>query len=105
MISAALLFAVGKLVEGIEVDGAVPALAGAFVLGIANAVVRPVLVALTLPLTVLTLGLFLLVVNAATFGLAAAVVPGFRVRGCGAALVGSIVLALLNLAVSFVFGL
>ena len=75
------------------------ALVGAIVLGFVNAVVRPLMVLLTLPFTILTFGLFLLVVNALMLWLVAALVPGIRVQGFGSALLGSLVLTLLNLAV------
>jgi putative membrane protein len=103
IVTAILLFVVGKLVAGIEVRDARAALLGALVLGIANAIVRPILVFLTLPLTIITLGLFLFVVNAIMLMLAAALVDGFKVRGFGAALAGSVLLSLLNLAVSVLF--
>jgi putative membrane protein len=103
VVTAVLLFVVGRIVPGIEVRDARAALIGALVLGIANAIVRPVLVFLTLPLTILTLGLFLFVVNALMLMLAAALVDGLKVRGFGAALLGSVLLSLLNLAVSIVF--
>ena len=103
VVTAALLFVVGKLVAGIEVRDARAALFGALVLGIANGVIRPVLVFLTLPFTIITLGLFLFVVNAVMLMIAAAVVDGFKVRGFGPALMGSVLLSLLNLAVSVVF--
>lgn len=103
VVTAILLFVVGKIVSGIEVRDARAALLGALVLGIANAVVRPILVFLTLPLTIVTLGLFLFVVNAVMLMLAAALVDGLRVRGFGAALAGSVLLSLLNLAVSVIF--
>lgn len=104
-ITAGLLMFIGHLIEGIDVESGKAALLGALVLGIANAVVRPVVVVLTLPLTIVTLGLFLLVVNAAMFALAAVIVPGFRVRSFTAALFGSIVLSLHNLVIAFVFGI
>lgn len=103
VVTAALLFVVGRIVTGIEVRDAKAALLGALVLGIANAIVRPILVVLTLPFTIITLGLFLFVVNAVMLMIAAAFVEGFRVRGFGPALVGSLLLSLLNLAVSAVF--
>jgi len=81
------------------VQGWGSALVGALVLGFVNAVVRPLMVLLTLPFTILTFGLFLLVVNALMLGLVAALVPGIRVQGFGSALLGSLVLTLLNLAV------
>lgn len=103
VVTAVLLFVVGRIVAGIEVRDARAALIGALVLGIANAIVRPVLVLLTLPFTILTLGLFLFVVNALMLMLAAALVDGFKVRGFGPALVGSVLLSLLNLAVAVIF--
>lgn len=103
VVTAVLLFVVGRIVAGIEVRDAKAALLGALVLGIANAIVRPVLVFLTLPFTIITLGLFLFVVNAVMLMIAAAFVEGFKVRGFGSALIGSILLSLLNLAVSAVF--
>lgn len=105
LITAGLLLAIARLVDGIEVESGAAALWGALVLGLANAIVRPVLVFLTLPLTILTLGLFLLVVNAAMFGLAAALVSGFRVRSFWAALLGSVLLSVFNLLISLFFGL
>ena len=87
------------MVDGIRVRDGKAALLGALVLGIANAIVRPVLILLTLPVTILTLGLFLLVVNAVMLALAAALVDGFEVKGFAAALWGSLVLALMNLLV------
>jgi putative membrane protein len=102
VVTAVLLFVVGRIVSGIEVRDARAALIGALVLGIANAIVRPVLVLLTLPFTILTLGLFLFVVNALMLMLAAAFVDGFKVRGFGPALAGSVLLSLLNLAVAVI---
>jgi len=96
LVTAVLLFVLGRLVEGIRVRDAKAAVIGALVLGLANAFVRPVLVLLTLPVTILTLGLFILVVNALMLALAAALVDGFEVKGFGAALWGSLVLAVMN---------
>lgn len=105
VLSALLLLVVDRLVSGFELAGAVPALLAALILGLVNGLVRPLVVVLTLPLTILTLGLFLLVVNALMMWLAAALVPGFRIRGFLPALVGSVLFSLLNLAVAAVFGL
>ncbi len=105
VVTALLLLVVARVVSGIQVEDDVTALLAALVLGLVNALLRPLLVILTLPLTVLTLGLFLLVINAVLFLLASSLVPGFRVRGFGAALLGSLLLSLLNLAVSAVFGI
>ena len=99
ILTAALLLLVSNLVSGVHVQGWGSALVGAIVLGFVNAVVRPLMVLLTLPFTILTFGLFLLVVNALMLWLVAALVPGIRVQGFGSALVGSLVLTVLNLAV------
>lgn len=99
ILTAALLLLVANLVSGVHVQGCGSALVGALVLGFVNAVVRPLMVLLTLPFTILTFGLFLLVVNALMLWLVAALVPGIRVQGFGSALLGSLVLTLLNLAV------
>jgi len=88
------------MVPGIYVGSWAALLVAALVLGFANAVLRPLLVILTLPITVLTLGLFYLVVNGAVFALAAALVPGFRVASLGSAVVGALVVSV----VSFLLG-
>jgi len=100
VVTAALLLVVARVVKGVDVEGFGTALLAALAFGFVNALVRPVMVLLTLPLTILTLGLFLLVVNALMFRLAAALVPGFRVSGFGPALLGSLLLSLLNLALA-----
>jgi putative membrane protein len=104
VITAGLLLIVANLVEGIRIDGWGPALLGALVLGLANACVRPLMVLLTLPLTVLTFGLFLLVVNGVMLQLTAMLTPGVNVSGCGSAIIGSIVLALLNIGIALLLG-
>jgi putative membrane protein len=100
VVTAALLLLVANLVRGVQVQGWGSAILGALALGLVNAFVRPVMVLLTLPFTVLTFGLFLLVVNALMLWLVAALVPGIRVQGFGAAFVGSLLLTLLNLGVA-----
>ena len=99
ILSAGLLLLMAHFVRGVQIEGWGSALIGALVLGFVNAVVRPVMVMLTFPLTVITLGLFLWVINALMLWLMAALVPGVRVQGFGPALMGSLVLTLLNLAV------
>ncbi len=79
-----------------RVDGFLPALVAAFVLGIVNAILRPVLIILTIPLTVLTLGLFLLVINGLMLWLVAAFVKGFHVNGFWGAVLGSILVSLVS---------
>ncbi len=101
LLTAAMLLLMANLVRGVQVQGWGSALIGAIVLGLVNAVVRPLMILFTLPLTILTFGLFLLVVNAFMLSLVAALVPGIRVQGFGPALLGSLVLTLLNLVVGF----
>jgi putative membrane protein len=96
LLSALALILTSKIVPGITVDNFTALLIAAIVLGLVNAIVKPILVFFTLPLTFLTLGLFLLVINAITFGLAAWLVPGFSVNGFFPAMLGSIVMAILS---------
>ena len=104
LLTAALLLLVANVVRGVEVEGWGSAFLGAIVLGLVNAFVRPLMVVLTFPLTILTLGLFLLVINALMLWLVAVFVPGIRVQGFGPALLGSLVLTLLNVAVTALVG-
>ena len=80
----------GSVIPGIEVDGLVPALGAGLLLGIVNAVIRPVLLVLTLPITLFTLGLFLLVLNGLCFWFVAIVVNGFYVAGFWSAVGGAL---------------
>jgi putative membrane protein len=96
IITAIALGAAARLVPGIHIASGPVLVIAALVLGFVNAIVRPVLVLLTLPLTVLTLGIFYFIVNGAAFGLAAALVPGFTVASLGAAILGSLVVALVS---------
>ena len=91
---------VANLVSGVKVDSWGSAFLAAILLGLVNAFVRPLLVLVTIPVTVLTLGLFLFVINALMLQLAAALTPGVSVEGCGAALLGSLLLSVLNVAVA-----
>jgi len=104
LIGAFGLWIASAIVPGMEFRGPGTLLLAAFLLGVVNAVVRPVLVLLTLPITVLTLGLFLLVVNAAMLGLVAALLDGFTLGGFGSALAGSIVVSLVTWAASWYVG-
>lgn len=83
-------------------DGLVPLLVTAAVIGLVNAVIRPILVLLTLPLTVITFGLFLLVVNAVALLIAAAVTP-LQLSGFGGAILGALVLSIINLVLTRIF--
>jgi putative membrane protein len=102
LLSAAALLAVAYLYSGVVVSSFTGALIAAAVLGALNMVVRPLLVVLTLPVTLVTLGLFLFIVNALMFWAAAGLVSGLNVTGFGAALIGSLLYSLLQLAIDFV---
>lgn len=93
LIGAFGLWLASELVPGIEVRDGWTLLGAALLLGIVNAVVRPLLVILTLPITLLTLGLFLLVINAATLGLVAWMLDGFTITGFWPALFGAVVVS------------
>ncbi len=91
LLLAAALLLIAHLYSGVTVAGFGAAMIGALVLGLLNTLVRPLLVLLTFPVTLITLGLFLFVINALMFWAAASVLDGFWVRGFGAALIGSLI--------------
>lgn len=99
VLSASALLFVAYVYSGVEVRSFATAMVAALVIGLLNAVVRPVLVVLTLPVTVLTLGLFLFVINALLFWAAAAVLDGFVVRGFLAALIGSLLYTAIGMVI------
>ncbi len=99
LLLAAALLLVATVYGGVRVDGYVAAMLAALVLGALNTLVRPLLVVLTLPVTVVTLGLFLFVINALMFWAAAELLTGFRVAGFGAALVGSMLYSLCGMVI------
>ena len=101
LFSAAALLAVAYLYSGVTVTSFTSALIAAAVLGALNTVVRPVLVLLTLPVTLVTLGLFLFVINALMFWAAASLLSGLHVTGFVAALIGSLIYSVLQLAIDF----
>jgi len=98
LLSAALLL-VAHLYAGVQVANFVSAMIAALVLGLLNTLVRPLLVLLTLPVTLLTLGLFLFVINALMFWAAASILDGFSVTGFGAALIGSLIYSLAGVVI------
>ena len=100
LIGAISIILVGYLVPGIHIASLWAALLAALVLGVFNAVLRPLLIILTLPITILTLGLFTLFINAGIFLLASTIIKGFTVDSFGAAFIGSLVLWLINWAIS-----
>ena len=99
LLSAAALLAVAYLYSGVEIKSFTAALVAAFVVGLLNSVVRPILVILTLPVTVVSLGLFLFVINALMFWAAAGLLDGFNVTGFGAALIGSLIYSVLGIVI------
>lgn len=104
MLNALALMAVAYLYPGVAVTGFMPALIAALALGLVNAVIRPILVILTLPATILTLGLFIFVINALLFWFVGEVVPGFTVNGFMAALIGSVLYSVFTIISSWVLG-
>jgi putative membrane protein len=84
------------LLPGVRIDSWPALLLGGLVLGLVNAVVRPVLAFLTFPITLITLGLFILVVNAVAFSIAAALTPGFEVTSLGQAILGALVTSVVS---------
>jgi len=100
VLSAIALLAVTYLYSGVQVTSFGSAMIAALVIGLFNTFLRPVLVVLTLPVTVVTLGLFLFVINALMFWSASGVLDGFKVDGFGAALVGSVIYSVFGVLIS-----
>jgi putative membrane protein len=96
LLAALALILTAYLVPGVRIDGLTSAIIGAAVLGFVNAIVRPILILLTLPLTILTLGFFLLIINAITLSIVAFFTPGFTITNILSALIGSIVLTIVT---------
>jgi putative membrane protein len=99
LLLAAALLLVAHLYSGVKVENFGEAMLAAFVIGLFNTLVRPLLVLLTLPITLLTLGLFLFVINALMFWWAASMLDGFSVTGFGAALIGSLIYSLCSMVI------
>jgi putative membrane protein len=104
LVGALGLWLASELVPGIEVKGLWTLFGAALLLGLVNAVVRPLLVILTLPITVLTLGLFLLVINAATLALVAWMLDNFTIAGFWPAVFGAIVVSVTGWLASYFIG-
>lgn len=99
LLSAAAILLVAHLVDGFEIANYGFAILTALVLGFVNAIIRPIMVLLTLPLTIITFGLFLFVVNALMLQLAAGLLPGVRVLSFGSAIVAALLISILNILV------
>jgi putative membrane protein len=104
LLSAAALLFVAYVYSGVQVQNFTSALIAAFVIGLFNVVLRPVLVVLTLPVTIVTIGLFLFVINALMFWAAASVLDGFHVNGFTAALLGSLIYSVLGVLIESALG-
>jgi len=104
LLSAVALLAVAYMYNGVQVTSYTSALLAAAVIGLLNMFVRPVLVVLTLPVTIVTLGLFLFVINALLFWAASGLLSGFHVNSFFAALVGSLIYSLLGVLIESALG-
>lgn len=102
LLLAGALLLVAHLYPGVIVRSFTSALIAAFVLGLLNTLLRPVLVLLTLPVTVLSLGLFLFIINALMFWMAASLLDGLAVAGFAAALIGSLIYSLCGMVIDVV---
>jgi putative membrane protein len=104
LVSAVALYLTSLIVDGVEIDGVIPLLFAAVTIGILNAVVRPIILLLTLPLNIVTLGLFTLVVNAFMLWMASKVVIGFVVTGFWAALGGWLLMSFFTFLINLLIG-
>ncbi len=102
LVNALALMLVAYLYAEVKIDNITTALLAALVLGLVNAIIRPVLIFLTFPATVLTLGLFIFVINALMFWLSAELVTGFKVSSFMAALIGSLMFSVITMLTSWV---
>ena len=100
-VNALALLIVSTVIRGIEVRGVVPALAAAFFLGLVNAVIRPLIVLLTLPLTIMTFGLLIFVINAFLLKFVSLMIRGFEVHGFWSAFFGAVLLSLVSALLNF----
>lgn len=103
LLSTAAIIITAYLLSGATISGLGTALIVALVLGILNTFIRPILLILTLPVNILTLGLFTFIINAIIIYIVAGIVPGFRVKGFGNALLFAVVLAVINLIIFAIF--
>lgn len=104
VIAALGLWLAAEVIDGIYVDTGGTLVIAALLLGLVNALVRPILILLTLPITLVTLGLFLLVINAAMLGLVAWFLPGFTIDGFVDALLGGVLISLVGWLASWFIG-
>jgi putative membrane protein len=100
LLNAVALYVADYLLDGIVLTGMAPTLIAGLVLGFVNALVKPVLFIVTLPLTLISLGLFIFVVNALCLALVAAIVPGFEIEGFWSAIGGAVIVSLVSWALN-----
>ncbi len=98
------LFLASRLIPGVWIEGTGNFILAAVLLGLVNAIVRPLVFLMTLPLTIVTLGLFIFVLNAAMFGLVAAMLDGFQVAGFWSALFGAVIVSITSTVASWYIG-
>lgn len=96
IITGLSLFLVDWIVPGVTLSSVAAAFAAALILGLINAFIRPVLIFLTFPITVVTLGVFLLIINALTYWLTAAIVPGFDIDNFFSAVIGALITSIVG---------
>jgi len=100
IINAAALFAVPYLTQSVRVDSFATALVAALILGLVNTLIRPLLIILTFPVTIVTLGLFIFVINGLMFWLVANFIKGFSVAGFSSAIIGALLYSIISWALS-----
>lgn len=103
LINGIVFYLIAMYVPGIHANGFGAAILAAFIFGIVNAVIRPIVILLTLPFTIITLGLFIIVVNALMFWLATWIAPGFHVDGFTPALIGGIIMTIVGILTNHLF--
>jgi putative membrane protein len=96
LLNGAAIFLAASVIDGIQLDGPTPALLAGILLGVINATIRPVLKILTFPITILTLGLFTLVINAVCFALTAYAIDGFSISGAVPAFLGALLVSVVS---------
>ena len=105
LINAVGLLIVSKIMGSIEIDGILTAVVAAAVIGLINIFLRPLLIILTLPINILSLGLFTLVINGLIFYFVGSIVEGFHVTGFLAAFLGALILSIINVLATFLIGM
>ena len=105
LVNAVGLLIVSKIMQSIEIDGILTAVVAAAVIGLINIFLRPLLIILTLPINILSLGLFTLVINGLIFYFVGSIVEGFQVTGYLAAFLGALILSIINVLATFLIGM